>query len=161
MLQDQTRRFALKEANLSVSRSTRGVCPLDTSFSALLNDASKSLARQRDKGPRVCTVKKTPAPRLPKGKKAKAALTARYKETFANAVFSAMDTHKHNDPNFSIEEVVDELMKQNEPEKQNENEKEISQKKKPKPPIDYHRRPVRRRRIRLLTFTNEPPKWKV
>ncbi|XP_022709278.1 coiled-coil domain-containing protein 148-like [Varroa jacobsoni] len=50
---DQTQRHALKEANLSVGRSSRGVCLLDTSFSALLNDASKTLARQRDKGPRL------------------------------------------------------------------------------------------------------------
>ncbi|XP_028967218.1 coiled-coil domain-containing protein 148 [Galendromus occidentalis] len=85
-VQEQTRRRALKEANLSVSRSTRGVSSLDTSFSALLNDASKTLARQRDKGPRVCTV---PAPprkfRMSKEQRALA------KQNFASAVFQAME----------------------------------------------------------------------
>ena len=86
-LQEQTRRRALKEANLSVSRSTRGVSSLDTSFSALLNDASKTLARQRDKGPRVCTV---PAP--PRKTRMSKEKRAQVKQAFADAVFEAMET---------------------------------------------------------------------
>lgn len=77
---------------------------MDTSFSALLNDASKTLARQRDKGPRVCTV---PAPprksRMTKEKRAQA------KQAFASAVFHAMENNV--DPG-QIDDVIERFTNQ-------------------------------------------------
>lgn len=68
----------------------------------MLNDASKTLARQRDKGPRVCTVAAPPRKARQSSEK-----RAQARQDFANAVFKAMEREI---PPEQFDEAVQEIL---------------------------------------------------